>query len=881
MNNQCQLPQLFPHATLVSEKDVNLFPVAVIEVPRASYHDQSKTAMRVASLNQGGPKYPGPLRLYYPRWKHISTFYVIEFSRENYYLSQSLTNHPHYSILRSEIDDFEKALSAFHRKHRNCTIIRVTPNANYKDDFLIVINKPAAFPSFHDSLNEIDDSQLLCELRSQGKLDTIRGNVKIDLGFACGQNLERDLDDFGVTRPRLLDRTKEPLFLAVQKQLSTLLDLVCDSHGKERYHRVGNIHEKFAQTLQEDVIIPSWRVAITGPNDYLEVHEDGHNDKRPLMSPVGVLSRLYLTNDGALVRMTKIGYSRQSLYDAVRREAEIKPVVKLYKEWELAQPDIIRTVSKDLFFLQPNSTLPGVIEIPSHLERSVGMSPYIYAIIHLQQLLTLSRHQSVAILYNCVTNESPYYFYSVFEEILSMDKSLKDSLSHKSPTELGLWYHSMIWQRIKERQSACKDTVLPRRHQPHNGSKTTDLKISMSIVNLILLTDQLCFLDGDESKKQFYHSKAVAILMKSPEGGGCHACGGLTSQTLLYTLSCVGLVPICVSTWGELANTETAAFLEDAYNLSYSEGRSDQFLSCCVACSPEHNHEQVENRICKWVRWSKKKGSTSNTTGVTNLDGTKSQFRDGIWPGQSIYQPVSGKLKVVTRKGSTTINPPATNWPHPRGKRPLLDGSYWDQSTRSTKKKVLGGNRRTKRCRLGSSKTLSVSQVTNIMPDPLEILFQAYCKPLYLSINNLLGSVLGETNAVPNRRIVATRKKGGVFQFQLHTTSGEIISATDPKKYTYATQCKVNGALLLAMRQNPEEMSRYLSRLIASKEGNTQIKSRESHYYLIHNNNGRTKSKRSVVGIVRPIAHNRFVFVLMDDDYRTESMEFYFFNSTI
>jgi hypothetical protein len=40
-----------------------------------------------------------------------------------------------------------------------------------------------------------------------------------------------------------------------------------------------------------------------------------------------------------------------------------------------------------------------------------------------------------------------------------------------------------------------------------------------------------------------------------------YACGGLTSQTLLYALACLGLTPISVTKWGELAGTETAVYL--------------------------------------------------------------------------------------------------------------------------------------------------------------------------------------------------------------------------------------------------------------------------------------------------------------------------------
>ena len=127
------------------------------------------------------------------------------------------------------------------------------------------------------------------------------------------------------------------------------------------------------------------------------------------MSPVGVFSHIIQTQNGT-IRLTKIGYSGRSLVDSITRETLIKPVVIEFQKWVSAQPSHLTEVSSALFQKTPNSCLPGVIEIPCHLERSVGVSPYIDAIISMQSLLGLTRHQCVAILYNCVTNESAFFF---------------------------------------------------------------------------------------------------------------------------------------------------------------------------------------------------------------------------------------------------------------------------------------------------------------------------------------------------------------------------------------------------------------------------------------------------------------------------------------
>jgi hypothetical protein len=867
------LPTLPFSPTLVSENVAKQFATVVIEVPRITYHSQSKTSMRVASKKAGGANYPGPLRLYMPRWKHIHTFYVFELSRSNFYQAISLTNHPHYSVLSSEMADFEYALDKFKSQNRSIKIKKIKSNENFQDDFLVVINDFSEFPEIQRFVNTVDDSYLLCEVISTAKLDKNRGNWKLDFGYACGQNLERDLNEFGTTRPRLLERTKEPMVLEIQKDLSLMSDLVSSEFGLPQFHRVGNIHKDYAAKLHPQGIFPAWRAAGHGPFSYVEIHEDSLNDSRPLMSPVGVLSKIYQTNDGP-IRLTKIGYSRQSLLDAINREADIKPVVKEFKEWEKAQPDLAKVVSNDLLKIRPNSDLPGVIEIPTHLERSVGVSPYIYATIHLQKCLSLSRQQCVGILYNCVTSESPYYFYATFQHIMLLPAHERKILSDMSPVALGLWFHNHIWKLIEKKQSSNDKRVFPRRHQPHNGKRTRDVNITMSVINLLRLVDQYCFLDGAECQKQFHHSKAIAILMMPARAGGCHACGGLTSQTLLYTLACVGLIPICVTRWGELAGTETAGFLERHYQLSYADGRAEQFLSCAVACSPGLTPEQIEHRTCKWTRWKKRQMRGK-------ADTEKVAFRDGIWPGQYLYQPIDGQLAVWTESGRRLVKPPALDWPNLRGKRSQSDQIFWEQPTRSAKKRVLGGNRRRKR-RVEKIITLTLQQVQVSIPSSLEIVYQSACVPLFLSMNNVLGDVLGEGSSVPNSRILAMsirRKKG--FRFGLLDANESHVSLPPSfQVYPYARLCKAEGALLYSLTVAPLILAKHVFRLIETDKAANQVLGRDRNgsgdYFLIHDGNGRRKNKRLVLAVVKFLSTKRILFVLHNSEYGSDSMNFTF-----
>ena len=400
----------------------------------------------------------------------------------------------------------------------------------------------------------------------------------------------------------------------------------------------------------------------------------------------------------------------------------------------------------------------------------------------------------------------------------------------------------------------------------------------MSLVNLIRLTDQLCFLEGAECKKQFTHSKAIAILMMRPEEGGCHACGGLTSQTLLYSLSCIGLVPICISRWGELAATDTASFLEYHYKLQYSEGRSEQFLSCCLASSPGLNLEQIENRVCKWARWKKTQITTIET--IQQKKRSSVPFCDGIWPGQSLYQPVADQLKVVTKTNSKLINPPATDWPHSRGKRSAGDPGYWDQVTRSSKKRVLGCNRRKKKGRVEKIIKISAGQAILLLLAPLEIVFQSHCPLLYLSINNLLGAVLNENRPVPNRGIRVDRlkkNKGHALSVvDAHNITHTFVHPTI--KYSCANDCKVDGSLQYCRLSKPDLLSKYVCSIVFTDQGRNQIRDREtsggSVYYLLHDNNKRTKSRRKVIAVVKEVSREHILLAHNNENYGTEKMDF-------
>jgi hypothetical protein len=147
----------------------------------------------------GGVLYDGPSRFQFARWKHISIFYIIELSVESYYLAQSLTHHPHKSVLQSEYSSFDELLTGFLKTTTSSLAQRINHHQNFQDDFLLVINNFSNFPPLLKFLSTIHDNDLLQAVVSQAQMDASRGNLKVDFGYASGQNIMHA--SFGTTIP--------------------------------------------------------------------------------------------------------------------------------------------------------------------------------------------------------------------------------------------------------------------------------------------------------------------------------------------------------------------------------------------------------------------------------------------------------------------------------------------------------------------------------------------------------------------------------------------------------------------------------------------------------------------------------------------------------
>ena len=148
--------------------------------------------MRVLSLEQGGPCYDGPERVWPARWKHTSHFYVLDPVELGVYVAQSLNDRFHYQVGRDE-EHILHQIQEFCRGSSS-VFVQITAAMNYHDNNITVIHQPSETMTCF--ILGCSDDDVLSELLSLGTTDTARGNVKIDTGF-CVRNVSKERQGIG------------------------------------------------------------------------------------------------------------------------------------------------------------------------------------------------------------------------------------------------------------------------------------------------------------------------------------------------------------------------------------------------------------------------------------------------------------------------------------------------------------------------------------------------------------------------------------------------------------------------------------------------------------------------------------------------------------
>jgi hypothetical protein len=837
--------------------EIDSFPWTVIESPKPSFYSMNKMEMRVVSLEQGGPTYGGPERVFEERWKHTEVFYVLSPVELGVYIASSLHDRFHYQVKRSEQVILHK-MEEFCRSNRGTEFRMIGSTENYRDNNILVVHKPSK--ELRSYILSFDNSKVINKLLDAGKLDKSRGNFRVDTGFTSGKSLQRDPTLGFISVPCLLENTMEPMFIQTMVEVSTVMDMLCREEGLPLYFRVDGIAKQWAQKIDPNNLCQQARNSLATNTEAFGGHLDIQNDPRPLMCAVPVVHRIIPTNIGP-ARHAIIGYTRKSCYEATCRVKTFLPPLNKVKKWYDELPSTRKCVSNDLFRL--DSLVGGTIVFPVHCSKSVGLSPFLDGIIKMQDHFGLTLEHCVALCYSIVANESPYYFWSTTREYISVNRPL----SSLSPMELGLEFHQKMWEKISSQQFHN----LPKRHQPHNGLQPEDEKVKSSIKALLLLVDAMSGVSPHDNTKEFYHSKAVAILVRPAINGGCHAAGALTSQGLLHAMACLGLIPIGLSQWGEMA--VDAPYLAND-GITIDSGKADQFLATLsrylgvTLCEAE----QVN---CKYSRSTKK-----------SVD----RYRDAIYPGQYVYAINDDKtLSVFDGKSCIVMEPPALKWL--RQQRTIkIDPYYWLTHTR---KKVKGGNRIKKKARREDPTELEIAMrlptVQQVITSPDKLL-------LPLSLNNLLGDAIGD-GPLSWKNIIAEQKrespKKGMnanFVFQIKNKKNEILETPEcTSTHHSAIDCKLDGILRYVAWKDRALLSKRVFRLIESPGGKAQHGSRDlgdneferrkalpdicKGYYVLHHVKRGDHTRK--IAIVTYLTRDALLLALFNNNYYTEKKDCY------
>lgn len=858
--------------TTESALGVDRFPWTVIESPKKTFYSQSKVAMRVASKDQGGGTYEGPLIVFPTRWQHIEFFYILEPVELGFYLAKSLHDRFHYQIPRNDRQTMDAIINHCNKSKGKSKFKIICKDENFQDDNMLVVHDPSK--QLKDYIATINDKSLLSNLINLARYDSIRGNFFVDSGFASAKNQMRDEADFSISKPAKLANTDEPIFLESMIQMSTVTDMLCQEYGLPLLFRVDGIDHQWARTLDPNNILQSIRNSVTQPTSAFGPHLDSQNDPRELMSAVPVFHRILQTDLGP-VRHAKIGYSRKACYEAGLRVNLLQPIVDEVATWYHALPSTRKVINNDLFLLPRNDTIDHAIAFPVHCKKSVGLSPFIDGTIKMQQAFELNKEHCVAIAYHIVTSESPYYFWSTVMDYLEID-DMPHIIAIKawSPLVLSLDFHERMWNKIED------PTIhsVPRRHQPHNNTRPDDFTISESVRALLKMLDAFWKIDESDRKKQYYHSMAVGILSQKTDKGGCHAAGSLTSQGLLHALACLGLIPTGQAHWGEIATNPK--YLEEL-DITIANRKADMFLSTLshhlkiTPCEAEHVN-------CKYGR------SQNNTEG---------SFTDAIYPGQKVYEIIKdGRLRVFDGTNVEVIDPPARQWRDTFFNR-TVEPLYWFSKT---KKLVRGGNRihKNKKARRDEPipkeiDELPSSQVVFGMNDPVK---------LNLSLNSLLGFAIGGRPLKVENLIATMCSKGEIgrkYHFSFKDHEGRLID-TEPTDLVYDSMfaCKADGVLRYTAKYHREVLSKGIFRLVESPAGKEQCLGRYLEedqykngkrkpdigfyvfYHIEDSKKARAKGRERILAVAKYVNRDTLVFAIYNENYQTNKMNCYLLHRT-
>jgi hypothetical protein len=83
------------------------------------------------------------------------------------------------------------------------------------------------------------------------------------------------------------------------------------------------------------------------------------------------------------------------------------------------------------------------------------------------------------------------------------------------------------------------------------------------------------------------------------------------------------------------------------------------------------------------------------------------------------------------------------------------------------------------------------------------------------------------------------------------------VDSMDPF-YRYASACRPEGSLGFALKTNLDVTSTFILDIIHGHKAQLQLRSRfgnpKGEYFLLHDNNGRSRGKRNVIAVARKLS---------------------------
>lgn len=584
-------------------------PYLTIEIPKDSFFKEKKKALGIGFHNST------QTIIHKKRWLHISKFVFIEPSPKQLYIALDLRRDPHYHANRAifkQIKDELKVLDGDENR-----IVILGRSENHFLPHVTVINNFDDYLKAHFDGISLSDVNSLVARRIQSDN---RGNQYVDFGYSGNKNSGRTKATFGNAIPRI--RAIKPVLnkaekLTVDKCLLSLSSIF--AHPENQYLIPGNvpisklfkeptgIAKHSAKLVTSDALVdspvtnifPAIRFARASKLLPVRIHCDWENPNDVLHCNVPSYSE-YIYNDDQWIRCSYHAYGREAILRTHANMGSLQPFVYGVAEFYNKLPSNRRDVTPDLLIQADELGKNGLLFIPPHADKGVGLSIYASAILDLHDLNSekggISVRHAIALCYNVLASESPLLFLESLEEMISDSYRFIDT----DPVDMGYKHYSKMFE--KKEMRTTKRATRGQMHLPCNNIKASRDVYKKSFDVLIhICLGYAALVNSRTEDEPMYHSKALGIMVQHVFGAG-----ELTCHHTLYVLAMLDLVPDSVLGYAEFASTtHTSRYLDDTFHLfdgddTYCEDSWRALAALAFYLSVPVS--KAENVSCKFVQ---------------------------------------------------------------------------------------------------------------------------------------------------------------------------------------------------------------------------------------------------------------------------------------